>query len=172
MVKMGPTVLTRIVLLHAVIFSKILIVVGQYDYYSNYDNYTDDGGSEFDDCHFYDDNHEANGNCFHESFLRENEIDDNLKKCCDGHKYIFHDSNCPERGNNGELMCGDPQLAKTDPVNLTHNLTCPQHCKPQLLNQGNCPPQCNEYHTQINAVASSEKQTTFDYPMTAVSTGR
>ena len=137
-VKMRPTVLTRIVLLHAVIFYKILIVVGQSDdYYSNYDNnYPNyDEGPKFDSCHFYDDDHEANGNCFHKSLLEVDEIDNNLR-CCDGHKYIFYDQ-CEKRKNNGKLMCGDPSLSRMDPVNLSHNLICPQHCKPKLLNQGN-----------------------------------
>lgn len=140
--KMEPTVLTRIVFLNAAIFYMILIVGGQYDEsYPNYDsNYPDyggyDGGPEFDACHFYDEEHGANGKCFHKSFLEENEIDDNFKKCCDGHKYIFRDQ-CDKRENNGEVMCGDPLQSKTDPVNLSFNLTCPQYCKPELLNQGN-----------------------------------
>ena len=135
--KMGLTVLTRIVLLQAVISFKILMIVGQYNdcyqnYGTNYDDYDSaDEGPKYDECHFYDDDHELNGNCFHKSFP-EDEINDKLK-CCDSHKYIFED-HC--RGNNGNPMCGDPLLSKGDPIKPSRNPECPQHCVAKFLNKG------------------------------------
>ena len=122
--------LARIALLYALIFFRNLSVIGQYNYEDYNYNYE---GPEFDICHWYDDDHAENGNCFHDSFLEDN-IDDGMK-CCDGHKYIFYDQ-CDTRENDGKLMCGDPSLPKADPVQLSHTLKCPQGCKPKLLNQG------------------------------------
>ena len=126
--------LARIALLCALISFRNLSAFGQNDdnYEYNYEEYPDEG-PEIDNCHFYDDDHAGNGNCFHKSFL-DDVIDDEMK-CCDGHKYIFHDQ-CDKRENDGRLMCGDPSLSKADPVHLSNIIKCSQGCQQLLLNQG------------------------------------
>ena len=69
-----------------------------YDYgYNDDDMYGDDtGGMGYDDCSFYHDAHEANGECHHDAFPTETldtVFNSNVKQCCNAHAYMFYD-NC------------------------------------------------------------------------------
>ena len=127
-------------LLWAVFLLQESVVFGQDDY-NNYEvdygsenyNYPDDNGSDpgYDPCYFYDNAHEENGNCTHEAFPNDKIVEE--KKCCKGHKYMFHD-HCHE--NDGKLMCGDPNKSNTAPVHLSHAMKCPKNCSMKLLGPG------------------------------------